>query len=58
MHLKGSILGFFKPDSLKIDVPVNEDIECYSWYQIRKDPSGGGEFIKLNDTEKFTLHIL
>ena len=55
MRLKGGILGGFRPDSLKINMSVVEDIECYSFStKLEKDPSRVGEFIKLNDTEKFT----
>ena len=28
MRLKGDTLGVFRPDSLKIDRPVDKDMEC------------------------------
>ena len=37
MHKKGYLGGGgFRPCPLKIDTPVDEDIECQSWHQIRK----------------------
>ena len=44
--------GEFRPRPLKINTSVDDDIECQSYYQIRKGSIKDLKMRKLNDIEK------